>query len=55
MSSHRLECEAGRWARPVRVAYDERKCRVCNILEDEFYFIFDCPVYSDLRKLYIDK
>ena len=37
------------------MAYDERKCRVCNILEDEFHFIFECPVYSDLRKLYIDK
>ena len=55
VSSHRLECEAVRWAKPVRVAYDERKCRVCNILEDEFHFIFECPVYSDLRKLYIDK
>ena len=39
----------------IRVAYDERKCRVCNILEDEFHFIFECPVYSNLRKLYIDK
>ena len=37
------------------MAYDERKCRICNILEDEFHFIFECPVYSDLRKLYIDK
>ena len=37
------------------MAYDERKCRVCNILEDEFHFIFERPVYSDLRKLYIDK
>ena len=55
VSSHKLECEAGRWARPVRVVYDERKCRVCNILEDEFHFIFECPVYSNLRKLYIDK
>ena len=37
------------------MAYDERKCRVCSILEDEFHFIFEYPVYSDLRKLYIDK
>ena len=50
-----VSLEAGSWARRVRVAYDERKCRVCNILEDEFHVIFECPVYSDLRKLYIDK
>lgn len=55
MSSHRLEVEAGRWARPVRVDYDERKCRICSKLEDEFHFIFECPIYTDLRKLYIDK
>lgn len=55
VSSHRLEVEAGRWARPVRIDYDNRKCRICNKLEDEFHFIFECPIYTDLRKLYIDK
>ena len=40
VSSHRLEsCEAGRWARPVKLAYDERKCRVCNILEDVPFYL----------------
>ena len=44
VSRDSLECEAGRWARPVRMAFDERKCRFCNILEDEFRFIFECPM-----------
>lgn len=55
VSSHRLEVEAGRWARPVRVEYGDRKCRICNKLEDEFHFIIECPLYNELRKLYIDK
>ena len=38
VASHRLEIEVGRWARPNRVPIDERKCRLCNKLEDEFHF-----------------
>ena len=37
-SSHRLEIEVGRWARPNRIPIDERKCITCNKLEDEFHF-----------------
>ena len=55
MSSHRLEVEMGRWVRPVRVPYDERKCRVCGLLEDEFHFLLECPVYRNLRNMYIKK
>ena len=55
VASHRLEIEVGRWARPNRVPIDERKCRLCNKLEDEFHFLFECILYSDLRKQYIRK
>ena len=34
VSSHRLEVEIGRWSRPVSTPFDERKCRICDKLED---------------------
>ena len=39
-SSHRLEIESGRWHRPVRKPVDERKCKNCNVVENEFHFLF---------------
>lgn len=54
VSSHRLEVEVGRWNRQ-RVDYEERKCRICNKLEDEYHFIFECILYEDLRRNYIPK
>ena len=39
MSSHKLKIRAGRWHRPQSIPLNERKCRVCNFLEDEFHFI----------------
>ena len=37
--------------RPLRV------CTLCDHsdIEDEFHFILNCPFYSDLRKMYIEK
>lgn len=37
ISSHRLEIEAGRWSRPYKPV-NERKCKLCNCLEDNFSF-----------------
>lgn len=55
VSSHRLEVEAGRWHKPVSIPFDERKCKFCNVLEDEFHFLFTCPVYNELRDTYISR
>lgn len=55
MSSHRLEIEAGRWHRPHSIPLDERKCRVCNIIEDEFHFILECTLFQNIRKKYIKR
>ena len=54
-SSHRLEVEMGRWARPERTALENRKCKHCQTLEDEYHFILICPLYSNIRTLYIKK
>lgn len=55
LSSHRLEVEVGRWAKPNKIPYQNRKCKVCHVLEDEFHFLLECPLYTDLRKRYINK
>ena len=55
MSSHRLEIEVGRWARPQRTPVDQRKYRICNKLEDEFHFLFECILYTKIREKYIKK
>lgn len=55
LSSHRLEVEVGRWAKPNKIPYQNRKCKICNVLEDEFHFLLECPLYADLRKRYINK
>ena len=55
MPSHRLAIESGRWVKPIRLPIEERKCTDCNVLEDEYHFIFECNRYTELRKEYIPK
>jgi hypothetical protein len=53
VSAHRLEIETGRWHKPLKIPYTDRKCLICKTLEDEFHFLLECPLYIDLRKRYI--
>ena len=53
--SHRLEIEAGRWTKPNKTPLENRKCKQCNTLEDEYHFVLECVLYKELRKLYIKK
>lgn len=55
LSSHRLEIEVGRWAKPNRTPIDQRKCHSCNKLEDEFHFLLECNLYIEIRKQYIKR
>ena len=55
MSLHRLAFESGRWVRPTRIPIDERKCSLCQVLEDEYHFVLECNVYAELRYKYIPK
>lgn len=55
LSSHRLEIETGRWTKPEKTPLDNRKCKICMLLEDEYHFILECTLYKDLRKQYIKK
>ncbi|KAL4236926.1 hypothetical protein ACF0H5_005312 [Mactra antiquata] len=53
VSSHRLHIETGRWNKPRSTPINERVCTNCHILEDEFHFILECTLYSELRNIYI--
>ena len=55
LSSHRLETEMGHWAKPNKVPLDNRKCKICNVVEDKFHFILECILFKDLRKCYVNK
>ena len=48
--SHRLAVEIGRRNKPHPIPLDERKCRFCTSLEDEFHFLFECELHNGLRK-----
>ena len=39
------------------IARENRKCPICNTndLEDEFHFILICPIYNELRTMYIKR
>ena len=55
VSSPRLEIEMGRWAKPNKIPSDNRICKSCNVLEDEFHFILECTLFQTLGKTYIKK
>ena len=55
MSLYRLQIEAGRWYRSQSIPLNERKCIICNNVEDEFHFILECTNYNENRRKYIKK
>ena len=40
MAIHRLEVDTDRWTRHVTTPFYERKCHMCDKLEDEFHLLF---------------
>ena len=56
MSAHNLLIEEGRYNR-VNMPLERRLCRFCttNDIEDEFHFILVCPLYRNLRVMYIKR
>ena len=47
--------ETGRWTGPEKTLFENRKCRFCNNLEDEYHFVLQCELCKELRKRYIAK
>ena len=54
LSSH-IFIETGRWRRPHCIPREDRKCITCNTIEDEYHFVIECSIFTDLRKRYISK
>ena len=42
--------EAGRWAKLNKIPYENRKCKICDTLEDENHFVFECALYAEIRQ-----
>ena len=49
LSSHLFYIERGRWEKNKINAID-RKCQLCNTIEDEFHCLVECPRFKEIRK-----
>jgi len=52
VANHKLPIEKGRFENIPR---HERKCSVCDVLGDEFHYLFMCPKFKDVRSLFLGK
>ena len=53
VSSHRLSVEVGRWHRPNPIQHENRLCNCLGVVEDEYHFLLECTLYSNIRHVYI--
>ena len=53
-SSHDLAIETGRHHKP-KINVEDRLCRICNVLEDEFHFVTKCKLFCFNRNQLYDK
>ena len=51
LNDHNLEIELGRCKNIPR---NQRHCKFCKTLDDEFHFFFDCKVTDNIRPSFID-
>ena len=42
---------SGKWYH--RKVYNERMCTACNVLGDEYHFVIECPINTDIRSTYL--
>ena len=49
LSSHSFYVERGRWG-SNKVVFEERKCRLCDVIEDEYHCLIECPRFVNERK-----
>ena len=49
--NHNLKISTGRYSRPI-VDHADRKCEICNVIEDEYHSIFVCPLYKGISVKY---
>ena len=49
-SDHNLEIELGRYKKIPR---NQRLCKLCNLLDDEYHFFFYCKINENIRSPFI--
>ena len=55
-TNHKLPVEVYSWSY-FKKERNERICNLCNLedIGDEYHYVMKCPIFDDLRKLYIPK
>ena len=48
-----MHIEIGRWIKLRTTPLNERTCINCNVIEDEFHFVLECKLFTDIRNRYI--
>ena len=48
LSSHLFFIERGRWNKP-KINAEDRKCALCNTIEDEYHCLIECPKFVNER------
>lgn len=46
ISDHNLEIELGRYK---KIAREDRHCKICKVLDDEYHFLFHCKINEEPR------
>ena len=56
MGAHGLRVTKGAWADGGSLDRRDRICKCCRmgIVEDEMHFIFECPLYNNMRQQFKD-
>lgn len=51
--NHNLAVVTGSWHKPRPIPYGDRRCQLCNLIEDEFHVVLQCKKFYTIRKRYI--
>ena len=46
-----IQVVSGKWYH--RKVYNERMCTACNVLGDEYHFVIECQINTDIRSTYL--
>ena len=50
----KLAIELGRHHKPKKLPVEERLCKGCGLIEDEFHFIMECSMFKKARDIFWD-
>jgi hypothetical protein len=52
ISAHTLKIEMGRYHKPEKIPVERRLCEECNEVENEYHFVMNCSMYTNLRDIF---